>query len=201
MKILLATNNKHKITEMQSILGSANLDSIELILPSDVLGEPLEVEETGATLEENAYLKAVALFTASGGIPSIADDTGLEVVSLDNLPGVKSARYAGEHGNDAANRAKILAELAGNSNRKAQFRTVICFHDGVRTLFAEGICEGEILTEERGAGGFGYDAIFKPDGKNESFAEMSSEEKNRISHRGRALQAVVQLFGAYRNDS
>ncbi len=199
MKILLATNNKHKIAEMKSILASAFGEIVEVLLPSDILTEPLEVEETGITLEENAYLKAIALFAATG-IPSIADDTGLEIEELGNLPGVNSARYAGGHGNDSLNRTKVLSELSGSSNRKAQFRTVICFHDGVRTLFAEGICSGEILEDERGTGGFGYDSIFKPTGNVLSFAEMSASEKNLISHRGRALQELGWLFEGYGNE-
>lgn len=199
MKILLATNNKHKISEMKSILASAFGETVEVLQPSDILTEPIEVEETGATLEENAYLKAIALYSATG-IPAIADDTGLEIEELGNLPGVNSARYAGEHGNDPLNRAKVLSKLSESSKRNAQFRTVICFHDGVRTLFAEGICLGEILNEERGAGGFGYDSIFKPTGNTLSFAEMSATEKNLISHRGRALKELGWLFEGYSNE-
>ncbi len=198
MKVLLATNNKHKISEMQSILTTVFGDGLEIVTPADILEVPLEVEETGATLEENAYLKAIALFSTTG-IPAIADDTGLEVHELNNQPGVTSARYSGEHGNDAANRQKVLTELSGNLNRNAQFRTVICFHDGVRTLFAEGVCKGEILVEEKGDKGFGYDSIFVPLGSRHSFAEMSASEKNAISHRGLALQELVRVFNGYDN--
>ncbi|MBI3260109.1 MAG: RdgB/HAM1 family non-canonical purine NTP pyrophosphatase [Ignavibacteriae bacterium] len=198
MKVLLATNNKHKLSEMQSILISVFGEGLEILIPSDILDAALEVDETGTTLEDNAYLKAIALFSVTL-IPTIADDTGLEIIALDNQPGVKSARYSGEHGNDAANREKVLNELSGNSNRKAQFRTVICFHDGVRTLFAEGICKGEILENERGSAGFGYDAIFKPDNSVLSFAEMPASEKNAISHRGLALQELVKVFEGYNN--
>lgn len=198
MKVLLATNNKHKISEMQSILTTVFGDGLEIVTSADILEVPLEVEETGATLEENAYLKAIALFSTTG-IPAIADDTGLEVYALNNQPGVTSARYSGEHGNDAANRQKVLTELSGNLNRNAQFRTVICFHDGVRTLFAEGVCKGEILVEEKGDKGFGYDSIFVPLGSRHSFAEMSASEKNAISHRGLALQELVRVFNGYDN--
>ena len=196
MKVLLATNNKHKISEMQAILTSIFGDGLEILSPNEVLDTPLDVEETGSTLEENAYLKSIALFSATC-IPAIADDTGLEVSALGNQPSVKSARYSGEHGNDAANRQKVLTELSDSQNRKAQFRTVICFHDGVRTLFSEGICKGEILSEEKGDNGFGYDSIFRPDESNLSFAEMASTEKNSISHRGRALQELVHVFKGY----
>lgn len=198
MKVLLATNNKHKITEMQAILSTVFGDSLEILKPADIFDSPPDVDETGETLEENAYLKAIALFSATG-IPAIADDTGLEIFALDNRPGVNSARYSGEHGNDAANRQKVLKELSVIPERDAQFRTVICFHDGVRTLFAEGVCKGEILSEEKGDKGFGYDSIFRPNGSNHSFAEMPSSDKNAISHRGKALRELVRVFNGYDN--
>ena len=109
----------------------------------------------------------------------------------------KSARYAGEHGNDKANRDKVLHELNGVEERAARFRTVICFHDGVRTLFAEGVCHGQILQQEKGDHGFGYDSIFLPDGASESFAEMPHDQKNSMSHRKKALDALRQIFERY----
>jgi len=141
-------------------------------------------------------LKAIAIFSATG-FSSLADDTGLEIDALGNSPGVKSARYAGEYASDSDNRNKVLKELYGKKNRNAQFKTVICFHDGVRTLFSEGTCKGQILLEERGSGGFGYDSLFKPEGCNLSFAEMDLDAKNKISHRGIALQNLMLLFRKY----
>ena len=196
MKIIIATNNKHKISEIQQIFNKTFFDEIEFIAPSEILEHPLEVEETGVTLEENAFIKAIALFSATG-IAALSDDTGLEIEALGNSPGVKSARYSGENATDAENRMKVLKELTGLSKRNAQFRTVICFYDGVRTIFSEGICKGEILMEERGERGFGYDSIFKPQGMHLSFAEMPIHEKNMISHRGLALKNMISLFQNY----
>lgn len=196
MKIVLATNNSHKINEIQQIFNKSFLNEVEVINPSTILEKPLDVDEIGLTLEENAYLKAIALFSATG-IASLSDDTGLEIDALGNSPGVKSARYSGENPTDIKNRNKVLKELAGVSYRFAQFRTVICFYDGVRTIFSEGICKGEILLQERGEQGFGYDSIFKPVGLNKSFAEMPLHEKNLISHRGLALKNMMSVFENY----
>ncbi|MBS1536705.1 MAG: RdgB/HAM1 family non-canonical purine NTP pyrophosphatase [Bacteroidetes bacterium] len=196
MKIVLATNNSHKINEIQQIFNKSFLNEVEVINPSTILEKPLEVDEIGLTLEENAYLKAIALFSATG-IASLSDDTGLEIEALGNSPGVKSARYSGENATDIDNRRKVLNELTGTLNRLAQFRTVLCFYDGVRTIFSEGICKGEILLQERGEQGFGYDSIFKPSGLNKSFAEMPLHEKNLISHRGLALKNMMSVFENY----
>jgi XTP/dITP diphosphohydrolase len=149
------------------------------------------VIEDAATLEGNAEKKARALH-AFTGLPALADDTGLEVAALDGRPGVRSARFAGETATDADNRARLLAELHGQSDRRARFRTVLAFVDeaGALHTFA-GVCAGRILDEERGAGGFGYDALFVPDGHAETFAEMTKEAKNRISHRALALAAFA----------
>lgn len=193
MHIVLATNNRHKAREILSILGE---DRYQLLLQQEVIQEPLEVEETGATLEENAYLKALSVFIATG-MPALADDTGLEIDALQGAPGVISARYAGEHGDDAKNRQKVLQELHNSDNRAAQFRTVICYHDGIRTLFAEGICSGRISEDERGEGGFGYDCIFIPTGERSTFAEMSQTQKNAISHRRNALIMLRSILERY----
>ena len=147
--------------------------------------------EDADTLRGNAEKKARALW-AHSGLPSLADDTGLEVDALGGAPGVRSARYAGEGADDEANRRKLLAELAGAPGRAARFRTVLAFADGDGVRFFDGVCEGTIATEEAGAGGFGYDALFRPaDGDGRTFAQMTADEKNRISHRGRALDAFA----------
>ena len=149
------------------------------------------------TLEGNATLKADYI-TQKFGYNCFADDTGLEVESLDGKPGVYSARFAGEPANAENNMQKLLSELEGKTNRKAQFRTVICLHLENKHFLFEGICKGEILTEKQGEKGFGYDPIFKPEGFNESFATMSSEEKNKISHRGLAIQKLVEFLTHYK---
>lgn len=156
-----------------------------------------DVEETETTLEGNAKLKANHV-TKKFGYNCFADDTGLEVESLNGAPGVYSARYAGEPFNAENNMRKLLTTLEGKTNRKAQFRTAICLNlDGKQFIF-EGICEGEILTEKHGDIGFGYDPIFKPEGFKESFAEMSAAEKNKISHRGLAVQKLVNFLTEYK---
>lgn len=194
MRILLATNNPHKAEELASILGG--LDGIEVITLKDLpitLPEPVE---DGETLEANAYIKAREIFMATG-IPTVADDTGLEVEALDGAPGVLSARFAGESATYADNCAKLLRELEGAEKRAARFRTVICYTDQQRTLFAEGSVDGEVITAPRGDAGFGYDPIFRPEGDDRAFAEMTPAEKNRISHRARALAALERTLALY----
>ena len=193
MKILIASNNKHKKEEIQKILDVRNLTSIEILTP-EALGIEIEVDENANTLEGNAKLKAEA-FSKISGLPVIADDTGLEIELLDKLPGVHSARFAGINANDADNRAKVICMLKEKSedSSKARFRTVICMIDNNQTKLFEGICEGTVQINERGNNGFGYDPLFVPDGYNITFAEMSSEEKNQISHRSKA----INLFADY----
>lgn len=186
MKIVLATHNKHKVEELTNIADG----DIEFIpLPDDFP----EIEEDGETLEENALLKARFVHLELR-MPTLADDTGLEVEALGGAPGVVTARYAGENATYQDNCRKMLREMEGKQNRKAVFRTVLSYLDqnGLQHLF-EGKVEGEISTEERGSNGFGYDPVFIPtDGGNTlTFAEMTSDEKNKISHRGRALQAFL----------
>lgn len=198
--LLIGSNNAHKAEEMRTILEAQGLATI--LMPNSVANFPTDIPETGATLEENAYIKATTIFQATGHI-CIADDTGLEVDALSGAPGVHTARYAGENATYAENRAKMLEELAGiaPAQRTARFRTVICYHDDLRVAFAEGVCEGHITTEERGEAGFGYDSIFIPDGFEYTFAEMSVEEKHRISHRGRALKHFAEILRSYHDEA
>lgn len=193
MKLLLATNNQHKVEEFAQIFAELNLD-IELLTPNSI-NLQLDVEENGETLQANAELKAKAFFEASG-IPTIADDTGLEVYALENKPGVHSARYAGENCDSAANRVKLINALINLDDTSAQFRTAICYFDGETSRFVDGICTGRIIDEERGDGGFGYDSIFIPTNYDKTFAELSADEKNSISHRGNAVRNFAKLFVA-----
>ena len=190
MKLVFATNNLHKLKEVQEMLS----DSIEVLSLKDI-GCFEDVEETESTLEGNAKLKADYI-TEKYGFDCFADDTGLEVEALDGKPGVYSARYAGEHGNAEKNMEKLLIELQNKSNRKAKFRTIIALNLTNKQYLFEGICEGEILNEKTGVKGFGYDPIFKPSNASCSFAEMNSEEKNIISHRGIAIQELVQFLNS-----
>ena len=190
MKLVFATNNQHKLKEVQEMLSN----SIEVLSLKDI-GCSEDVEETEITLEGNAKLKADYI-TEKYGFDCFADDTGLEVDALNGKPGVFSARYGGEHGNSEKNMQKLLKELHGKANRKAQFRTAVALNLENKQYLFEGICEGEILTEKTGTGGFGYDPIFKPTEASASFAEMNSEEKNKISHRGIAIQELVQFLNS-----
>ena len=188
MKLVFATNNLHKLREVQEMLSNA----IEVLSLKDI-GCFEDIEETESTLEGNAKLKADYI-TEKYGFDCFADDTGLEVEALDGNPGVYSARYAGEHGNAEKNMEKLLNELQNKSSRKAKFRTIIALNLRNKQYLFEGICEGEILNEKSGVKGFGYDPIFKPKNASCSFAEMNSEEKNIISHRGIAIQKLVNFL-------
>ncbi|MBR5132328.1 MAG: non-canonical purine NTP diphosphatase [Alistipes sp.] len=188
MKIVFATNNAHKLSEVSAVLG----DAFELVTLREV-GITEDIPETGATLDENASIKARYVYERTG-LNCFADDTGLEVEALDGAPGVHSARYATDGHDFAANNRKLLRELEGKTNRKARFRTVISLIvDGIERQ-VEGIVEGEITTSESGAEGFGYDPLFMPEGYDRTFAEMSAEEKNAISHRGRAVAKLVEML-------
>ncbi|WP_419846542.1 RdgB/HAM1 family non-canonical purine NTP pyrophosphatase [Candidatus Poriferisocius sp.] len=187
--VVAATANPHKLAEIAAILGG----SVELLPRPADLGE---VIEDGDTLEANARLKAAAV-CAHTGQPAVADDTGLEVAALGGAPGVRSARYAGEHADDADNRARLLAELEGAADRSARFRTVaiVVFPDG-HELLAEGTISGTIAAVPQGDRGFGYDPVFVPDGGDgRTFAEMSPDEKNAVSHRGRAFRSLAAQLG------
>ncbi|WP_075343603.1 non-canonical purine NTP diphosphatase [Tenacibaculum agarivorans] len=188
MKLVFATNNPGKLKEVQEILPN----SIELLSLKDI-GCDEEIEETASTLEGNAQIKANHI-TENYGYNCFADDTGLEVEILNGEPGVYSARYAGEPANAENNMNKLLNSLKTKENRKARFRTSICLNlNGEQFLF-DGICKGNILTQKQGEKGFGYDPIFQPEGFIKSFAEMSSNEKNKISHRGLAIQELVKFL-------
>lgn len=187
-EIVIATNNKHKVEEIRSLVG----DRIKIISLSE-LGCKEDIPETGETLEENARQKARYIW-GKYGKDCFADDTGLMVDALDGKPGVYSARFAGEKCSFDDNIDLMLEMMEGKTNRKAYFSTVICLiEQGEEKLF-EGSCPGSILTERYGRGGFGYDPIFIPDGYGESFAEMSLEEKNKISHRGKATDKLIKYL-------
>lgn len=188
MKIVFATHNAHKVSEVQAVLGS----EYQLVTATEA-GITEEIPETQPTIEGNALQKARYVYEHTG-LNCFADDTGLEVEALNGAPGVYSARYAGEHVSYADNNVLLLKNLAGCENRKARFRTVIALIvDGKEYLF-EGRVEGAIATEPHGEGGFGYDPLFIPEGSQLTFAEMSSEAKNKISHRGRAVAKLVAFL-------
>ncbi|MBR8707083.1 non-canonical purine NTP diphosphatase [Bacteroides pyogenes] len=189
MKLVFATNNAHKLEEISSILG----DKIELLSLKDI-GCHEDIPETADTLEGNALLKSSFIYR-NYGLNSFGDDTGLEVEALGGAPGVYSARYAGGEGHDSqANMRKLLCELEGVENRKARFRTAISLIlDGKEYLF-EGIIDGEIIKEKRGDSGFGYDPIFKPEGYEQTFAELGAGVKNEISHRALAVKKLAQFL-------
>lgn len=184
MKLVLATNNLHKLKEVQQILD----DRIELLSLSDVKFEG-EIPEEQDTLEGNASQKSNYIFSKLN-VNCFSDDTGLEVNALNGRPGVYSARYAGEECNFMDNMNKLLSELKGLDNRKARFRTVISLIIDGQEMQFEGVVNGSITKEMRGAEGFGYDAIFQPEGYDLTFAEMPLSEKNQISHRARAVSKL-----------
>lgn len=185
MKILFATNNAHKLAEVQAVLGPA----FTLLTPCDC-GVTEEIPEEQPTLEGNASQKAHYLRRRTG-LDCFADDTGLEVEALGGAPGVHSARYATDGHDFDANKRLLLENLAGQNNRRARFRTVVSLLLDGKELQFEGIVEGRILEEERGQEGFGYDPLFVPDGCDKTFAEMSADEKNAVSHRGRAIRKLA----------
>lgn len=193
MILLLGSNNKHKASEIKQILDDTLHSQYTLKILSEVLDEFNDVIEDGETLEENAFKKAKEYFDLAK-IPCFADDTGLEIDALNGLPGVKSARFAGEDCIDKNNRAKVLKlmENIPEKQRTARFRTVICYVDGTQTKFVEGICNGKITFQEQGTNGFGYDSIFIPQGHNRTFAQMNPQEKNSISHRAIAIKNFAQ---------
>ena len=188
MKIVFATNNAHKLAEVKAVLG----EGFELVTLKEV-GITEDIPETGKTLDENASIKARYVFERTG-LDCFADDTGLEVEALNGAPGVRSARYATDGHDFAANNRKLLRELEGVTNRKARFRTVISLiRSGVEQQ-VEGIVNGCIATEESGCEGFGYDPLFIPEGESVTFAEMTADQKNSISHRGRAVAELVKVL-------
>ena len=188
MRLIFATNNRHKLTEVGQILG----DKLELVTLAEC-GITEDIPETSPTIEGNALQKARYVWERTHQ-NCFADDTGLEVEALDGAPGVHSARYATDGHDFAANNRKLLCELEGKENRRARFRTVISLIRGGEELQVEGIVRGEIAQREAGCGGFGYDPLFIPEGYDITFAEMSADEKNAISHRGRAVAELVKVL-------
>ena len=184
MKLVFATNNKHKLQEVRDILGNR----VEILSLKDIDCND-EIPETGTTLEENALIKA-RWISEKYNCNCFADDTGLEVDALDGAPGVYSARYAGEECDSEANMLKLLQNLTGKTNRTAQFRTVIALIINREEYLFDGVVKGSISTEKMGEAGFGYDPIFVPQGYDLSFAQMGSEVKNSISHRYRATEKL-----------
>lgn len=193
MKILIATNNSHKIKEIKEIISKKINFNIDFFTPAD-LKINIDPKETGTTFAENAKIKAEAFYPLAK-MPVLSDDSGLEVDFLGGAPGVSSARFAESH-NDAANRKKLLKLLENTEHRNARFVTVIAFYNGKdnNIYFFEGECKGEIIYQERGEGGFGYDSIFVPCGYDKTFAELSEIEKNQLSHRADAAHKFCDFL-------
>lgn len=185
MKIIFATNNAHKLSEVQAVLG----EGFGLVTPR-MCGIEEDIPETASTLEGNASQKSHYLYERTG-LDCFADDTGLEVEALGGEPGVHSARYATDGHDFAANNRLLLKNLEGVENRRARFRTVISLIERGEEHLFEGIVEGHIIDHESGSEGFGYDPLFVPEGFDRTFAEMTAEEKNAVSHRGRAVRKLV----------
>lgn len=188
-ELFLASGNSHKIEELQQILMPLG---IRLKSTQDFPKAP-EVEEDQPDLKGNA-LKKARFWYKKTGLPTIADDTGLEVETLDGAPGVYSARYAGENASYQDNVQKLLGELEGEKNREARFRTVIAYVTNEGEHFFEGVCKGKILTAQKGTKGFGYDPVFQPTGYKKTFAQLHSEDKNKISHRGKAVDKFLEFL-------
>lgn len=189
-KLVFATNNKHKLEELTALVNSFKIIGLQDISCFE------DIPETENTLEGNAILKANYV-TKNFGVNCFADDTGLEVESLNNAPGVFSARYAGENCSFDDNIEKLLKNLGDNLNRKANFKTVIALNLNNEQFLFEGQCSGVILKEKRGQQGFGYDAVFMPTGFDKSFAEMTLKEKSVISHRAKAVKKLVAFLNNY----
>lgn len=189
-RLVIATRNAHKTQEIREMIG----DRFEVVDVTDYADLP-EVEETGTTFLENATLKALAISRELDGLV-LSDDSGLEVDALDGRPGVWSSSFGGEEGNHGKNNERMVREMAGIAERSARFRCVMVLAKGGEVLaHFDGSVEGRILDEPSGAGGFGYDPLFAPEGYDRSFAELGAEVKNGMSHRGRALAKVVAWLG------
>ena len=196
IKLILASNNAHKIREFRELVEGMDVE----LLSQREAGLELDVEETGTTFEANAYIKAKAV-TDALGCAAVSDDSGLEVDCLDGRPGVYSARYGGGHDvSDEDKNAFLLKEMGDTDNRTARYVCAICctMPDG-HVIECRGECEGEMLTAPRGNGGFGYDPIFKPEGHDRAMAELTPDEKNAISHRGKAMREFLKKFEEYLN--
>ena len=188
MEVIFATHNKHKSKEIKKLAS----DAVSIRNLSDI-GYETEIPETGTTLKANA-LEKCRFVKKSVSSPVFADDTGFEVDALNGAPGVYSARYAGEPKSDKANLQKLLQEIQGKTDRRARFKTVICFLKDDEPLFFEGVVEGKVIDTPKGAEGFGYDPVFIPDGYKQTFAEMDLQLKNKISHRGKAFEKFVNYL-------
>lgn len=188
MKIVFATNNAHKLDEVRQVVG----DKFTLVSLREC-GIVEDIPENEPTLEGNALAKARYIYERTGA-DCFTDDTGLEVDALDGEPGVRSARYATDGHDDEANKRLLLERLQGVENRAAQFRTAVALIMGGQEYLFEGIVRGRIATEQHGEGGFGYDPLFVPEGYDRTFAQMSAEEKNAISHRGRAVRKLAEFL-------
>lgn len=195
MKLLVGTNNPKKVEEIRSIFNQFWKVPIDLLTPSNLTSEKIDIPETGITFAENSKIKTLGFYNIFG-LPTIADDSGLIVDQLGGEPGVNSARYAGENANDAANRNLLKFKLAtlGIPQSSARFVCVITYYDGTNFFQTEGVCPGTIVDFERGNNGFGYDPMFIPEGYNITFAEMDSETKNKISHRSIALVKMAEIL-------
>ena len=187
-ELIFATNNENKVSEVKVIL-----EGKFKILSLKEAGIEIDIAEPFDTLEENAREKARAIYKRINQ-NCFSEDTGLETASLNGEPGVKSARYAGENRSFEKNINKLLGKLENKNDRKAQFRTIICLIMNGKEKFFEGICKGTIIAERRGASGFGYDPVFIPDGSAKTFAEMTMEEKNRFSHRKKAMEKLIAFL-------
>nr|WP_306844747.1 RdgB/HAM1 family non-canonical purine NTP pyrophosphatase [Chryseobacterium lathyri] len=187
MELLVATHNEHKKEEIQQIL--ENSFTVKSLTDYNIHEE---IVEDGDSFNANALIKAKYSFEKTG-IPSLGDDSGLAVEALDGRPGIFSARYAGDH-DFAKNIEKVLSELEGQENRKAYFITVLCYYDENGARYFEGRVHGNLLTENKGHKGFGYDPVFVPEGYDRTFAEMNPEDKNRISHRKQALDLFLDFL-------
>lgn len=194
MKIVLASRNRHKIAELETML-RGYLPEVE-ILSLDEVGITEEIEENGSTFEENALIKAKA--AAKSGYIGVGDDSGLTVEALGGAPGIYSARYAGGHGDDEANRKLLLQNLAGIADRRAAFVCAIAcvFPDGREPIVVTGRCDGKILYQEEGNGGFGYDSLFCYEEYDRSFAAVTQEQKDAVSHRARAISRFAEEFAS-----
>lgn len=188
MDLVFATNNVHKLEEIRAMLG----DKVNILSLADIDCQ-VDIPETADTLEGNARIKAEYVFKTYG-VDCFADDTGLEVEALHGAPGVHSARYAGNQHDSVANRQKLLADLSGESNRTARFRTVIVLILKGREYLFDGTVYGQITTSEKGTEGFGYDSVFVPAGYNQTFAELPAGQKNKISHRAKAVEKLVHFL-------
>lgn len=188
IKLVFATNNPNKIKEIKALIP----DNIQLLSLEDI-GCKEDIPETSNTIEGNA-LQKMEYVKQNYGYDCFADDTGLEVEALNGAPGVHSARYAGEDKNSTANVQKLLKELEGKENRRARFKTVIALQLGKEQYTFTGICSGNVIFDTRGNQGFGYDPVFQPEGKTQTFAQMDLEEKSELSHRGRATRKLVDFL-------